>query len=201
MARKKFIISKLIAFLVSGNERMKTKILISFGLGLIILDRLSKWFVLKNPDFYSGRFIELKLFKNTNLYFLNINPIFLNLIIGAVLLLLVFLFFKTLKQENFLFQDHMFYNSESRFCRAKRGRFLLTFGFSLIILGGFSNLFDRLYFGYVIDWIRIFILPISIFNIADVMIIGGVVCLILALAVSDTASTKSEFNKLIYVNL
>ncbi len=160
---------------------MKIKILIFLDLGLIVLDRLSKWFFLRNPDFYSGRFIELKLFKNSNLYFFSLNPIFINLIIGAVLLLLVFLFFKTLKQKNFLFQDHMFYNSESRFCRAKRGRFLLTFGFSLIILAGFSNFFDRLYFGYVIDWIKIFILPISIFNIADIMIISGIICLILSL--------------------
>jgi len=135
---------------------MRIKILIFLGLGLIVLDRLSKWFVLKNPDFYSGRFIELKLFKNSDLYFFSLNPIFLNLIIGAVLLLLVFFFFKTLKQKSFL----------------------LTLGFSLIILAGLSNFFDRLYFGYVIDWLRIFILPISIFNIADVMIIGGIICLI-----------------------
>ncbi len=51
-------------------------------------------------------------------------------------------------------------------------------GFSLIILGGLSNFFDRIFFGYVIDWIKIFILPISIFNIADLMIIGGITILI-----------------------
>ena len=138
---------------------MKIKILIILDLGLIILDRFSKWFVLNFPDLYQNSLIELKLFKNSDLYFFSLNPIFLNLIIGAVLLLLVFLFFRTLKQKNLLF---------------------IT-GFSLIILGGFSNFFDRLYFGYVIDWIRIFVLPISIFNIADVMIIGGVICLILSL--------------------
>lgn len=137
----------------------KLRILVFLNLVLIVLDRLSKWFVLKNPDFYSGRFIEIKLLKNSDLYFFSLNPIFLNLIIGAVLLLLVFLFFRTLKQ----------------------GSFVLTLGFSLIILGGLSNFFDRLYFGYVIDWIRIFILPISIFNIADVMISGGIICLILSL--------------------
>jgi len=137
----------------------KLRILVSSNLILIVLDRLSRWFIFKNPDFYSGRFIELKLFKNSGLYFFSLNPNFLNLIIGAVLLLLVFLFFKTLKQ----------------------GNFLLTTGFSLIILAGFSNFFDRLYFGYVIDWIRIFILPTSIFNVADVMIIGGSICLILSL--------------------
>jgi len=136
---------------------MRIKILISLDLVLIFLDRLSKWFFLRNPDFYSGRFIELKLFKNSNLYFFSLNPIFINLIIGAVLLLLVFLFLWSFKKKDIL----------------------LTSGFSLIILAGLSNFFDRLYFSYVIDWIKIFILPISIFNIADIMIIGGIICLIL----------------------
>jgi len=136
---------------------MRIKILISLDLVLIFLDRLSKWFFLRNPDFYSGRFIELKLFKNSDLYFFSLNPIFLNLIIGAVLLLLVFLFLWSFKKKDIL----------------------LTSGFSLIILAGLSNFFDRLYFSYVIDWIKIFILPISIFNIADIMIIGGIICLIL----------------------
>ena len=136
----------------------KNKALVLFVIGLLFLDRLSKWFILKNPDFYLGRFIELKLFKNSDLYFFSLNLILLNLIIGAVLLLLVFFFFNPHYQRKFG-------------VRARTG-------LSLIILGGLSNFFDRLYFGYVIDWIRIFILPISIFNIADVMIIGGIICLI-----------------------
>ena len=137
----------------------KIGFLISLNLGLIILDRLTKWFILKNPDFYSGNLVRLKLFKNSKLYFIPLDSVLLCFLIGVVLLLLLFLLFKTLKQKSFL----------------------LTTGFSLIILGGLSNFFDRLYFGYVIDWIRIFILPVSIFNIADVMIIAGILCLILAL--------------------
>ena len=133
--------------------------LVFLNLGLIILDRVSKWFVLKNPDFYSGNLIELKLFKNQNLFFISFNQKFLYVLIGAVLLLLIFFIFKSWQKKDIL----------------------LTAGFSLIILGGLSNFFDRIYFGYVIDWIRIFILPISIFNIADMMIIAGISCLILAL--------------------
>ena len=139
----------------------KIGFLISLNFGLIILDRLTKWFVFKNPDFYSGDLIELKLFKNSKLYFVSLNSGLLYCLIGLVLLLLLFFFFKTLKQRSSL----------------------LTTGFSLIILGGLSNFFDRIYFGYVIDWIRIFILPISIFNIADIMIISGILCLILAIQV------------------
>lgn len=139
--------------------KKKLGFLVFFGLFFLILDRLTKWFVLKNPDLYSGNLIELKLFKNSKLYFVSLNSDLLYCLIGLVLLLLLFLLFRTLKQENLL----------------------LTTGFSLIILGGLSNFFDRIYFGYAIDWIRIFILPISIFNVADIIIISGILCLILAL--------------------
>ncbi len=129
----------------------KIRFLIFLNLGLIALDRLTKWFILNH---YAD-----KLFKNPKLYFWAVNSAFLYVVVGAVLLLLVFLFFKTLKKRNFL----------------------LSTGFSLIILGGLSNLFDRIIFGYVIDWIRVFFLPISIFNIADIMIIAGIVCIIFRL--------------------
>lgn len=49
----------------------------------------------------------------------------------------------------------------------------LAIGLSLIIIGGVSNLFDRIVFGYVIDWINLPIFPFSIFNIADIAIIIG----------------------------
>jgi len=134
------------------------RILVFLNLGLLILDRLSKWFILNRPDFYSGNLIELKLFKNPRLYFIFLRPHINTLVmgvIGAVILLLLFLFLKS----------------------CQKGDFLLMAGFSLIIIGGLSNFFDRIIFGYVIDWIRVFFLPISIFNIADLMIIGGVVVL------------------------
>ncbi len=49
----------------------------------------------------------------------------------------------------------------------------LSIGFLLIIFGGFSNLFDRLIYGYVIDMIPL--LTLSVFNLADVMIVVGCV--------------------------
>ena len=125
------------------------RFLVFFDLSLIVLDRLTKWFVLDSP----------LLFKNPKLYFISFNSTLLYFLIGAVLLLLLFLFFRSWQKRDFL----------------------LATGFSLIILGGLSNFFDRIYFGYVIDWIRISFLPISIFNIADLMIFGGIICLIFAL--------------------
>ena len=54
-----------------------------------------------------------------------------------------------------------------------RGNFLSLLGLSLIILGALSNLLDRLIFGYVIDYINIFIWPV--FNLADAMIVVGII--------------------------
>ncbi len=126
--------------------------LVFLSLGLIILDRLTKCFALDSPQ----------LFKNPNLYFISFNSLLLYFLIGAVLSLLLFLFFKSWQKRDFL----------------------LMMSFSLIILGGLSNLFDRIIFGYVIDWIRVFFLPTSIFNVADIMIVGGIICLIFRLAKS-----------------
>jgi len=140
----------------------KIKFLIFLNLGLVILDRFSKWLVLNPPDLYQSGLIEFKLFKNPNLYFISFNSVSLYVLMGVVLLLLLFLFFKSWQ---------------------KRDSLLMT-GLLLIIWGGLSNLFDRIYFGYVIDWIRVFFLPISIFNIADIMITGGVLCLIFRLVKS-----------------
>lgn len=125
-------------------------------LGLIILERLSKWLVLSKPDLYQSGLIELKLFKNPNLYFISFDSGFLYFLIGLALLLLIFLLFISWQKRDF---------------------FLMS-GFSLIIIGGSSNLLDRVIFGYVIDWIRIFILPASVFNLADLMIISGMAILL-----------------------
>ncbi|MBL7154963.1 MAG: signal peptidase II [Candidatus Portnoybacteria bacterium] len=132
------------------------RFLVFLILSLIILDRFSKWLILNCPDLYQGGLIELKLFKNPNLYFISFNSTPLYFLIGVVMLLLLFLFFRSWQRKDFL----------------------LLVGFSLIILGGLSNLLDRIIFGYVIDWLRVFFLPISIFNIADLMIVGGIITLI-----------------------
>jgi len=113
------------------------RVLIFFSVLLLFLDRLSKQFILVNPE---------KLVKNSDFYYFSINQYLLITIIGAVIILLLLLF---LKNRNA--------------------------GLLFIVLGGTSNLFDRIYFGYVIDWIRIWI---SVFNIADIMIFIGLLCLI-----------------------
>lgn len=52
-------------------------------------------------------------------------------------------------------------------------------GYYLILLGALSNLFDRLRFGFVVDW-AYFGPWWPVFNLADLMIAGGVVVVLLA---------------------
>jgi len=46
-------------------------------------------------------------------------------------------------------------------------------GLLLIVIGGLSNLFDRLILGYVIDWIYLPFFPFSVLNLADIYITLG----------------------------
>lgn len=50
-----------------------------------------------------------------------------------------------------------------------------AFGYGSLAVGAFSNLIDRWLYGGVIDYIQIWILPV--FNIADVMIVAGLLVL------------------------
>jgi len=50
---------------------------------------------------------------------------------------------------------------------------LLKTALLLIILGGFSNLYDRLVFGFTIDWFTLPLWPISVLNLSDLMIVAG----------------------------
>lgn len=50
-------------------------------------------------------------------------------------------------------------------------------GLTLIIAGGLGNLYDRVRFGYVIDFIELLFVRFAIFNAADIAVVSGAVCL------------------------
>jgi signal peptidase II len=60
----------------------------------------------------------------------------------------------------------------------KAGNLKLLFAISLVIVGALSNLIDRFALGFVVDYVNIHIWPI--FNLADCMIVAGVVIYILS---------------------
>lgn len=135
-----------------------------FVIFLIVLDRITKGFFLKNHSFFENNLLKLAFSQNPNLFFW---PVSQKLLIFFSLIILGGLFLFVVK-------------------RKQKSNPLLTFALMLIIFGGLSNLSDRIIFGYVIDFIWVFFLPISFFNIADTMITIG--CLLTV--VSFTAQKK-----------
>jgi len=128
-------------------------------LTLFILDRLLKFWFLKNPDFSQDfiiNFLNFRLEKNFGLAFgLKLNKY---LLIGLSVIIIFILFYFVLRA---FWQKDIF----------------LTFNLSLIIVGAISNLIDRSRFGFVIDYIDV---PgFTIFNLADAMITCGVGLLII----------------------
>jgi signal peptidase II len=66
-----------------------------------------------------------------------------------------------------------------------RREWLVVWGYSLIIVGAFSNLLDRLHYGYVVDMIALTGWPV--FNIADALILAGVIGLAVIIFRNKTA--------------
>lgn len=126
---------------------------------LLALDRLTKKFFLVNPNFYCQKFLCLQLSKNKNLFFLPINQTLVILFSVLIIFFLITWFFKSLRSKNYL----------------------RLIGQLLLILGGISNLYDRLFYGYVIDFISTPLWPFSIFNLADMMVVAGIIILLLTL--------------------
>ncbi len=130
--------------------------LINFLISILFLvDRLTKGLAFKIPEgglfLFSEKFIGLRLYKNFNLIFNIVLPEWLMyLLIGAILIVLIW----------FLVKNYLCKN------------IFLIFSLSLIISGAISNLLDRLFWGYVVDFLSLF--NYSIFNLSDVYIVCGV---------------------------
>lgn len=63
-------------------------------------------------------------------------------------------------------------------------------GLWLIIGGGLGNLWDRLAYGYVIDFIRLDFVRFAVFNAADVFVCAGAFLVILSVLIAERRSKK-----------
>lgn len=62
---------------------------------------------------------------------------------------------------------------------------LLRCGVWLIIGGGLGNLYDRLAYGYVVDFIRLDFVNFAVFNLADVFVCLGAGLAVLSVLISE----------------
>ncbi len=138
----------------------KIFLIIAFSFLFLILESLIKYiFINKIPAggfYFLFGLIQINFFTNTNIAFGLPLPQFLIIIlIIIILIILSYLWYLALWQQ----------------------KWLRLLAFSLIIMGALSNLLDRLFFGYVIDYINVFFWPI--FNLADCAIVAGVLIYII----------------------
>jgi signal peptidase II len=137
----------------------KVKYFFLIAASVILFDRLTKYFALnylgKEIDVIHG-FLSLSFMVNTGAAFgiLNGKTIFL-IIISALFLFLILFNIKSLLEENYYF------------------------AVALIFGGAVSNLFDRIFHGFVIDFIYVSFWPV--FNLADSAISVGAVILFIYL--------------------
>ena len=152
------------------NKLILKKIIINIIILLIIflLDRISKFYILNIAeakgvvDIYINSFLQLILIWNTGIGFglLSSEQSYIYSIITILIILIniiiVYLIFKSQK--------------------------IISYFYTLILGGSLGNLFDRLYYSAVPDFIDLNYKGYHwfIFNLADIFITLGIICLIFA---------------------
>jgi len=134
----------------------KMAIFIIIAVFLTSLDRFLKFIAINNffdtPQKIIVNFLNLKFVKNYNIAFsLPVNGLILNFIIILIIIGLLYSLIYLIKKQNY-----------------KQSTYLI-----FIIFGAISNLLDRLEFGFVIDYFDL--KYFTVFNLADMMIVGGVI--------------------------
>ena len=141
------------------------------GIVIIIVDQLSKFLITNKSISLIPNFLEFNYTKNTGGAF-GIGRINYILIISILIIIgiIVFLIKENKKITNFI-------------------------PFVLILSGSIGNLIDRIFRGYVIDYIDINLLNFPNFNIADISIVFGVIILLYIILCKHTSDNENSIYK------
>lgn len=151
-------------------DKKKTVVLLTIAVFFISLDRLLKVIALKEISLFSffGGIFSFKFAPNPNIAFsLPLGGVFLNLLIPVLLVLLLYYFKSSWRKKDVL----------------------ETVASFSIFLGAISNYFDRLAYGYVIDYFDL--KYFTVFNLADSMIVLGVGAIILKSFIEERKNKKA----------
>lgn len=138
----------------------KKRTIILIGIIIVILDQLSKMLMLNTEITIIPNFLNFTYTQNIGIAFGIGNNMLAILIINVIILtsILVFLVLKRKKLDNITYT-----------------------GLILILAGGMSNMIDRIFNGYVIDFIDVNIFNFPHFNIADISIVVGIIILFITI--------------------
>lgn len=65
-------------------------------------------------------------------------------------------------------------------------------GLSLILAGAIGNFIDRIRLGYVVDMFQTDFMSFPIFNVADVTLVCGVICMLIYIILDEKDQRKND---------
>lgn len=152
---------------------MKNKkyIIIIFGIAILLIDQLTNALVIEQNLIVIPNIINIIYTENTGMAFgIGQNNLFFIIIINIIVLGIIIKLIKE-KQEQIDLK-------------------ILT-SLILILSGGIGNLIDRIFRGYVVDFIDINFMSFPNFNIADISITVGILILIISIIKSMFQQEKT----------
>ena len=160
----------------------KKKIGIIIAVVVILLDQLTKILIINKQLTIIPNLLEFTYTENTGVAFGIANSKLFMIILASIIILGIIC--KFIKERETQLDKN------------------IILSLYLILAGGISNLIDRVFRGYVVDFIDINILNFPNFNIADICITLGIFALIFIVIKSlfeseNTGDDKIKFNKLI----
>lgn len=129
---------------------MKIRFILLF-VGFVLLDQIIKFFIVDRirHGYEGDSFFHLTFYKNTGIAF--------GIPFNGWLILIA----------SFLIVGYLFWHYRSRLTED-----YVLFGLIMVVSGAFGNAIDRIFRGYVVDYVAISVFPV--FNLADVLIVVGV---------------------------
>lgn len=151
----------------------KKKIIsIVIGIAIIVSDQLTKMALINKNITLIPNLMEFTYTKNTGAAFgIGSNNIIMVIIVNVIILGFIIKFLKD---------------------NSKKVDFPIIISLVLILSGAIGNLIDRLFRGFVIDFIDINVLNFPNFNIADISIVLGIFVLIIVITKSIIMENKEE---------
>ncbi len=150
---------------------------------IVGIDQLIKWIIVKNfeykgsvPFIHIGDFeiINISYHKNTGAAFSIFSGMQIFLIIVTSIFIIAGIY---------------------AVVSGKVKRPVLVASFSLIIGGGIGNLIDRIFRGFVVDYIEVRLFDFAVFNFADCCVIIGAVMFLLVYIFFDASKKKEKLKE------
>ena len=159
----------------SVKKEIKNKkiiILIIIGIIIILLDQISKFIIIEKNITIIPSFLSFTYTENTGAAFnIGSNNLLFIILVNIIILGIIIKFIKERKEDV---------------------NFKILISLVLILAGGIGNLIDRIFRGYVVDFIDVNLFKFPNFNIADISIFIGIFLLIIMLIISVIEDEKQK---------